>query len=130
MAAKVLDIEPDEAGTRIRYRRRGAGAIETMQVDRIVECRGVVPVPFQPANPALRSLIEQGRARLDPIHIGIDVAGDGALIDRSGTPSARLFAVGPLTRAAFWEIMAIAEIRSQCAQLASRIIRTQLRRAG
>lgn len=130
MAAKVLDIEPDAASARIRYRRRGAGAIETMQVDKIVECRGVVPVPFRPTNPALCSLIEQGRARLDPLNIAIDVAEDGALIGRSGIPSARLFAVGPLARAALWEIIAIPEIRSQCAQLANRITRTRLRRAG
>lgn len=130
MAAKLCDIEPNAAGARVRYRRRGAGATETMRVDKIVDCRGVVTVPYRPTNPAVCSLIEHGRARLDPLDVGIDVADDGALIGRSGTPSARLLAVGPLTRAALWEIMAIPEIRGQCAQLASRMTRARLRRAG
>jgi uncharacterized NAD(P)/FAD-binding protein YdhS len=38
-------------------------------------------------------------------------------------PSGRLFAIGPLTRAAFWEIIAIPDIRNQCAELAERLVR-------
>jgi uncharacterized NAD(P)/FAD-binding protein YdhS len=64
-------------------------------------------------------------ARPDPLGIGIDIAADCAIIDRSGTPSARLFAVGPLTRAAFFEIMAVPDIRVQCAELANEL-RTRL----
>jgi uncharacterized NAD(P)/FAD-binding protein YdhS len=56
------------------------------------------------------------------LHIGLDVGPDGALIDRDGAPSDRLFAVGPLTRSAFWEIIAIPDIRSQCAELAARLV--------
>jgi uncharacterized NAD(P)/FAD-binding protein YdhS len=35
-----------------------------------------------------------------------------------------LFAAGPLTRAAFWEIVAIPDIRNQCAELAARLAAT------
>jgi uncharacterized NAD(P)/FAD-binding protein YdhS len=38
-------------------------------------------------------------------------------------PSQRLFAIGPLTRAAFWEIIAIPDIRNQCVQLAEQLVR-------
>ena len=31
--------------------------------------------------------------------------------------------IGPLTRAAFWEIIAIPDIRNQCAELAARLAR-------
>jgi uncharacterized NAD(P)/FAD-binding protein YdhS len=37
-------------------------------------------------------------------------------------PSQRLFAIGPLTRAAFWEIIAIPDIRNQCVQLAEQLV--------
>ena len=71
---------------------------------------------------ALRSLFAQGLARVDSLCIGIDVGFDGALIDREGAPSRRLHAVGPLTRSAYWEIVAIPDIRNQCAELTSHLV--------
>jgi uncharacterized NAD(P)/FAD-binding protein YdhS len=123
LAAKLCAIESDEAGALVHYRRRGAHAVETMEVDKIVDCRAIGATPLKIANPALRSLLERGLARLDPLHIGLDVTANCALIDRSGVASERLFAVGPLTRAAFWEIVAVPDIRNQCMALASRLLR-------
>ena len=60
-------------------------------------------------------------ARLDPLGIGIDITPECAVVDRSGAPSERLFAIGPVTRAAFWEIVAVPDIRNQCAALAKRL---------
>ena len=40
-------------------------------------------------------------------------------MDAHGQASDRLFAVGPITRAAFFEIMAVPDIRVQCAGLAN-----------
>src|SRR5207237_1564070 len=42
MAAKVAGIEPNEAGARIRYRRRGQSDILSMTVGAIVACKGIV----------------------------------------------------------------------------------------
>jgi uncharacterized NAD(P)/FAD-binding protein YdhS len=69
----------------------------------------------------IQRLFDRGLARTDALHIGIDIAKDCAVIDRNGIASRRLFAVGPLTRAAFWEIVAIPDIRNQCAELAERL---------
>jgi len=121
VAAKVAGIEPNEAGALIRYRRRGQSEIRTMQVGAIVDCTGIVKDPLASANPAVRSLFERGLARVDPLHIGIETAADGAILNQDGAPSRRLFAVGPLTRAAFWEIIAIPDIRNQCAELAAKL---------
>ena len=55
--------------------------------------------------------------------MGIEVASDCAIVNRQGLPSQRLFAIGPLTRAAFWEIIAIPDIRNQCVQLAEQLVR-------
>lgn len=60
----------------------------------------------------------QRLARIDALRIGIDVSAGCAILDAAGQPSTRLFAVGPLTRAAFWETVAIPDIREQCARLA------------
>jgi len=93
MAAKICVtnlIESGEAGALVRYRRRGANSVETLQVDKIVDCRTIGATPLKVINPALCSLLERGLARLDPLHIGLDVTPDCALIDRFGVASERL----------------------------------------
>jgi uncharacterized NAD(P)/FAD-binding protein YdhS len=127
MAAKIVDIWPNSTGARVRYRRRGQAEIEILEVGAIVDCTGIVKDPAATGNPAVRSLLEQGLARIDPLHIGIEVAPDCAIVDRKGLPSRRLFAIGPLTRAAFWEIIAIPDIRNQCVQLAERMVQNAAR---
>jgi len=122
VAGKLLTVEPAGATLRASYRRRSKTTVETVDVAKVVECKGIVTDPRDTANPLLRSLLDHGLARVDPLRIGIEVAGDCALVNRFGHPSARLFAVGPLTRAAFWEIIAVPDIRIQCAELAGRII--------
>jgi uncharacterized NAD(P)/FAD-binding protein YdhS len=121
MAAKVTGIEPNAAGALVRYRQRGRQDTASLQVGMIVDCTGIVKDPRATGNPVIQRLFEQGLARADALHIGIDIADDCALINRNGIASRRLFAVGPLTRAAFWEIVAIPDIRNQCAELAARL---------
>ena len=124
VAAKLCRIETaEQRATLVHYRRRGANVVETMEVDKIVDCRGIGITPFKVVNPVLCNLLERGLARLDPLSIGLDVTAECALVDRRGVASERLFAVGPLTRAAFWEIIAVPDIRNQCAVLANRLLR-------
>jgi len=120
-AGKLSSVEPGSADVLIRYRRRGASKVETLRVEKIVDCRQMGSTPLKAVNPALRSLIDQGLARPDLLRIGIDVTRESAIINRAGVPSQRLFAVGPLTRAAFWEIIAVPDITSQCMALAERL---------
>ena len=80
-------------------------------VAKIVACTGVSVAPRDSSNPVLRNLLEQGLIRPDPIGIGLDVTPDCAVIGRSGKASDKLFAIGPLTRGRFWEIIAIPDIR-------------------
>jgi uncharacterized NAD(P)/FAD-binding protein YdhS len=121
VAAKVTDIEPNTTGALVRYRRRGRRESASLQVGMIVDCTGIVKDPRATGNPVIQRLFVQGLVRTDALQIGIDIAEDCAVINRNGIASRRLFAVGPLTRAAFWEIVAIPDIRNQCAELAARL---------
>jgi uncharacterized NAD(P)/FAD-binding protein YdhS len=69
------------------------------------------------ADPLLRDLFDSGLARPDPLGLGIAAAADGAVLDRSGTPSTELFALGPPLRGLWYETTAIPEIRQQAAAL-------------
>lgn len=119
MAAKVLRIEPHNDSADVSYRRRGDSQVHRMQVAVVVDCTGIVKDPRATSNPAVLSLFDQGLARVDPLCIGIETDRTCAIVRRDGIPSPRLYAVGPLTRAAFWEIIAIPDIRNQCAGLAA-----------
>ena len=130
MAAKLIGVQPNERGALVGYRRRGRSEIESLQVGTIVDCTGIVRDVSASPNPVLRSLFDQGLARPDRLRIGLDIGTDCAIISRDGTPSQRLFAIGPLTRAAFWEIMAIPDIRNQCAELATQLIRSRVVAGG
>ena len=121
LAGKITRIEPDGAGAVVHYRPRGNGTNKSIPVGAIVDCTGIVRDPRASANPAVQSLLEQGLARVDPLRIGIEVDAECAIVGQDGSPSERLFAVGPLTRAAAWEIIAIPDIRGQCAELAARL---------
>lgn len=121
IAGKIQSVARHAKGARVTYRPRGRNATETLEVARIVECTGIVTDPLATANPALHSLFERKLARPDALGIGLDVTDDCAVIDAAGKPSDRLFAIGPLTRAAFWEIVAVPDIRQQSLRLAERL---------
>jgi uncharacterized NAD(P)/FAD-binding protein YdhS len=69
----------------------------------------------------LAQLVREGRIRPDPCRIGIDVNGENRTIARDGTANDTLFAIGPMTRGALWEIVAVPDLRVQTHRLAQQI---------
>ena len=69
----------------------------------------------------VRRLLCDGLVRPDAHRLGLDVTPSGALKDRRGAISRQLFAVGPVTRGAFWEMTAVPDIRRQCELLAAQL---------
>ena len=121
IAGKITSLVADGKESTVHYRRRGTEQIETMQVTAILDCTGISSSPRRSPNPLVRDLLSRGMTRPDPLELGLDVTECCALIDQSGRASQRLFAVGPITRGRFWEIMAVPDIRVQC-DLATAII--------
>lgn len=97
------------------FRSRETGAVTAA---RIIDCRGIRRDPEQHASPLVANLLAQGLARIDPLRIGLEVDDQGRLIRRDGSVSPRVQTIGPASRAAFWEITAIPDIREQVAGLA------------
>ncbi len=125
IAAKIVSAVPRDGGRRgidVRYRRRGQHRIETLIVQGITDCTGFSIDIAKTSNPLVRNLLAQGLARPDRLGLGFDVDTTAALIDRNGVAATDIFAVGPLTRGAFWEITGIPDIRTQCAQLAEKLM--------
>jgi uncharacterized NAD(P)/FAD-binding protein YdhS len=105
----------------VRIRPRGSAVTSELDVSRIVSCRGMTSDPRKSANPLVAQLLAEGYAHVDPLGIGLDVDNDCALIDARGRASSRVFAARPMSQAAFWEVIAVPDIRLQAASLARRL---------
>ncbi|WP_410216916.1 hypothetical protein [Paracoccus sp. (in: a-proteobacteria)] len=92
-----------------------------MDATRIIDCRGIRHDPERNAFPLVADLLARGRARIDPLRLGLDITPDYAIIDVTGQPNPRIRAIGPASRAAFWEITAIPDIREQTQKISVKL---------
>ncbi|HEY0414187.1 MAG TPA: FAD/NAD(P)-binding protein [Allosphingosinicella sp.] len=101
-----------EADGAVTIARRGGGELRRAFAA-AVNCTGPEGRIERVADPLVRQLIASGRARPDSLGLGLDVDAQSRLVGADGAPSPHLFAVGPLTKGAFWEIVAVPDIRGQ-----------------
>jgi uncharacterized NAD(P)/FAD-binding protein YdhS len=118
IAGRVLGAELRDDGVHVSFLRRGSGGSELHRFARLIDCTGLPDNPKMSVNPLIRAWFARGYGRRDPLGIGLDVAENYALIDAEGRPSRRVQVIGPLARAAFWECIAIPDIRLQCEGIA------------
>lgn len=120
-AGKILSAVPDGEHAIVSWRPRGGEEAETVRVRRIVNCTGPQSNIERSAEPLLANLLAAGRIRPDVCRIGIDVDDRLRTIDREGKASDSLHAIGPMTRGALWEIVAVPDLRVQVEALARRL---------
>lgn len=121
-AARILSLAPTEFDVTLSIRHRCSEHTEQVQVARAINCSGPESNYFATTDPLLRDLIRRGVVRPDPLGLGLDVTEQGALISADRAPSRRLFALGPITRGTFWEVVAVPDIRFHSARLASHLL--------
>jgi uncharacterized NAD(P)/FAD-binding protein YdhS len=121
VAGRVVGITPGEAFS-VDVQSRHSQLVETFDVARIYDCSGIVRDISTSSNSVVRSLVDRGLARPDPMRIGLDVSANCEIIAGDGTVSRKILAVGPLTRGTFFEIDAIPDIRVQCARLSKQLL--------
>ncbi|TPL80232.1 FAD-dependent oxidoreductase [Mesorhizobium sp. B2-3-14] len=121
LAGRVVAVTPGD-GFAVEVQSRHTQRLETFGVARIYDCSGIVRDISTSSNSVVRSLVDRGLARPDPLRIGLDVSANCEIIAADGTVSRKILAVGPLTRGTFFEIDAIPDIRVQCARLSKRLL--------
>jgi len=66
------------SGTRGRvtvlWRPRGRDSSQSLEAVRVIDCRGILRDPHEHATPLIADLLGSGRARIDPLRLGLDVA--------------------------------------------------------
>ena len=122
LAGTIEECHEHADGLDVAMRERGPGAgRRTLTVSRVVNCMGPQQRLAGARDPLLDSLFASGAARPGPYGLGLDVDGEGAIVDGNGRVSPHLWAIGPLRRGTEWETTAVREIRLQAAALAARL---------
>lgn len=115
-----LDLADDEV--RVEWRARGTRRPQTLMVDAVVNCTGPSGEIDFADQRLIEALLARGLARPDACRLGLDVDAASRLRDGQGGAVRGLYAVGPLTRGAFWEITAVPDIRRQAAEVAGKVL--------
>jgi uncharacterized NAD(P)/FAD-binding protein YdhS len=88
----------------------------TIDVSQIVNCTGPRSDLDRIAIPLFADMLRRGLAASDALGLGLETR-DCAVVGSSGHTSSWLYALGPLTRPAWWEVTATPEINAQVDRL-------------
>jgi len=116
MAGRVVSASDTDFELEVRIRRRGAAESQQAIFDFAFNCTGPLHRVERTRDPLLRSLLDAGAARPDQLDIGLQVDAQCRVIGGE-----RLWALGPLTKGRYWEIIAVPDIREQAAAVADHI---------
>ena len=102
----------------VAYKPCGQDRLGAIEAERVINCIGLGADYDRISDPLIRSLLQTGAIRPDPLRLGLDVTPNCALLNKDGAISRRLFAIGPVTKGTFWEMVAVPDIRRQTEKLA------------
>ena len=115
VAGRIGAIKEVDDGLEVEIRRRG-GSADTRRFALAINCTGPLGAIERTADPMLKGLLDDGLVRADPLGIGLDVDPRSRAVGAE-----RLWALGPLTKGRYWEIVAVPDIREQAAAVAEDI---------
>ena len=119
LSARIAGFRPAGELVEVDLRLRG-GATRVFKAGHVINCTGPGGDFARIAIPLIADLRKNGLARADALGVGLETR-DCAVIDAAGEPSSWLFALGPLTRPAWWEITAVPEINLQIERLVAQL---------
>ena len=118
VAGRIVGAANAETGIDVEIRRRGRAQSSTERFDYVFNCTGPLGSVSRTRDPLLRGLLDAGAARPDHLGIGLDVDAHSRVLGGE-----HLWALGPLTKGLYWEIIAVPDIREQAAAVAEDIAR-------
>ncbi|MBU2167986.1 MAG: FAD/NAD(P)-binding protein [Alphaproteobacteria bacterium] len=115
-AARIRSIVPEGDKVAVTFDMKGRIVTRTVLADWLIDCTGPGHDPAR--DPLTGPLISAGRARLDPLRLGLELDDSGRVLTADGTPDPALMVLGPPARATFWETVAVPDIRKRIEVLA------------
>ena len=92
---------------------------QTLSAPWLIDCTG--PGHDATTAPLTAGLIAEGRARLAATRLGLDLDDAGRVLHADGKPDPVLYVLGPPARAAFWETIAVPDIRQRIEALTTHL---------
>jgi uncharacterized NAD(P)/FAD-binding protein YdhS len=120
-AARIVNIEVVGVNALVRLQPRGAQRQETHRFARVINCTPGQSDIARTSNPLLADMRRKGFLRPDPLGLGADCNGKGALLKKRGEALEGLFAIGPLLLGNLFEATAVPDIRLQADALAQSV---------
>jgi uncharacterized NAD(P)/FAD-binding protein YdhS len=120
-AARIRRMDTASGWVRVTHQSGRTASPECLFVRRVINCSGPGCDYARIADPLIRALLDRGDVRPDALRLGLDVSSLCALRNRRGEIWQRLYAIGPVTRPAFWEVTSVPDIRRQCEALAAHL---------
>ncbi len=114
VAGRIISAQDGGESLDVDFRRRGSRERQSAAFDYAFNCTGPLHSIERSRDPLLRSLFDAGQIRADHLGIGLEV-------DDRSRAGQRAWALGPLTKGRFWEIIAVPDIREQAAVVADDI---------
>lgn len=111
VAGRVRRVEQTVDGIIVDWTPRRGGSPAPVTGRWLIDCTGPGHDPAM--DPLTGPLIASGRARLGPLKLGLDLDAGGRVLDADGAPDGSLFVLGPPARGAFWETVAVPDIRKR-----------------
>ncbi|HEY9698363.1 MAG TPA: FAD/NAD(P)-binding protein [Trichocoleus sp.] len=121
-AGRIQSFWEDAGSVTVVIRKRGTMDLMQVRSSLVANCTGSECDYRQLRNPLIQQLLAAGMIHPDPLFLGLAVAGNGALIDRSGKPSQQFFTLGTPRKGKLWETTAVPEIRLQAAEMAKMLL--------
>ena len=118
-AGRILALDEHKDGITLLLRPRRSRAY-AVDVDVVINCTGPRTDLRNCRHALLQNLFTQGLIQSDPLGLGLE-SEDCAVKDAQGAVSNWIYALGPLTRPAWWEIVAVPEINVQIDRLVRRL---------
>ncbi len=115
-AGRLVEMKDEGETIAVTIRRRGRERVEERRFAFAFNCTGPLGAIERTRDPLLKGLLDAGN--ISPDHLGMGLEVD----ERSrAAGSDRLWALGPLTKGRYWEIVAVPDIRGQAAAVAEDI---------
>jgi uncharacterized NAD(P)/FAD-binding protein YdhS len=113
---RVLAYRRNNGMVDVVMRPRGSRAERVLPAARVINCTGPRSDMDRLAFPMLADLRRRGLIAPDRLGLGIETE-DSAALNSAGHISPWLYALGPLTRPTWWEVVAVPEINAQIDRL-------------
>lgn len=121
-AGRAEALREAPGGVEAVLRLRGREEHVVRRYAAVINCASMQGDPDQAGDGLIAGLRRQGALRPDRLRLGLDVDEGFRVLGDGGAPTEGLYAVGPLTRAAVWEAVAVPDLRVHTASVARTVL--------